>query len=125
MSLEARVSVEAVYHDTTLASNVTTLAVGSLVDSTEYAGKAAMFSGTVGTTAVTITPTGFSSCVRVALSAGGRAVATGTGIFDVTLRAAGDRVSVSEPSGSATTSASTIVVSATAQSTYSVMVLGT
>lgn len=125
MSVEARVSVEAIYHDTTVGTNVTTLAVGTLVDSTEYSGKAAMFSGTVGTSAVTITPTGFSSCSRVVLSAGGRAVATGNGIFDVTLRAGEDRVSVGEPSGSATTATSTIVVSATAQSTYSVMVLGT
>jgi hypothetical protein len=125
MSVEARVSVEAIYHDTTVESNVTTLAVGKLVDSTEYTGKAAIYSGTVGTSAVTITPTGFSSCSRVVLSAGGRAVATGNGIFDVTLRASGDRVSVGETSGSATTATSTIVVAATAQSTYSIMVLGT
>lgn len=125
MSIRARVAVEAIFHETTTAANATTLTVGSLLDTSDYSGLAALYSGTVGTTAVTVTPSGFSSCSRIAFTAGGRAVATGNGIFDVTLRAGGDRVSVSEPSGAASTATSTIVVSATALSTYSIAVFGT
>ena len=130
--MEGRIAIDVNFSDTTTASAVSAMKVLTLTSTDSYStGKVVVLTGTCGTvaTTVTIAPTtyrdsagslvSFASVSRIAFGASANATATTP---SEVLRAAGDRVSVTDCTGF--TSGSVSIAAASGTATYKLVLYG-